>query len=35
MADQGDLNYLRGAVGLLTFLLDHGGIVVYDPWMFH
>jgi hypothetical protein len=35
LADQGDLNYLRDAVGLLTFLLDHGGIVVYDPWMFH
>jgi hypothetical protein len=34
LADQGDLNYLRGAVGLLTFLLDHGGIVIYDPQMF-
>jgi hypothetical protein len=35
LADQGDLNYLRDAAGLLTFLMDHGGIVVYDPWMFH
>lgn len=35
LADQGDLNYLRDTAGLLTFLLDHGGIVVYDPWMFH
>jgi hypothetical protein len=34
LKDQGDLNYLRDTVGLLTFLLDHGGIVVYDPWMF-
>jgi hypothetical protein len=33
--DQSDLNYLRDTVGLLTFLLDNGGIVVYDPWMFH
>jgi hypothetical protein len=29
------LNYLRDVVGLLTFLLDNGGITVYDPWMFH
>jgi hypothetical protein len=28
------LNYLRDSVGLLTFLLDHGGITVYDPFMF-
>jgi hypothetical protein len=35
LADQGDLNYLRDTVGLLTFLLDHGGIVIYDPQMFH
>lgn len=33
--DQTDLNYLRDAVGLLTFLLDHGGVTVYDPQMFH
>ena len=32
--DQGDLNYLRDTVGLLTFLLDHGGVCVYDPQMF-
>jgi hypothetical protein len=35
LEDQADLNYLRDTVGLLTFLVDHGGIVVYDPWMFH
>ncbi len=35
LEDQADLNYLRDAVGLLTFLLDHGGIVIYDPQMFH
>src|SRR5262249_32325720 len=29
------LNYLRDTVGLLTFLLDHGGVTVYDPQMFH
>jgi hypothetical protein len=29
------LNYLRDAIGLLTFLLDHGGIVIFDPQMFH
>jgi hypothetical protein len=34
LEDQSDLNYLRDTVGLLTFLLDHGGIVVYDPLMF-
>lgn len=28
------LNYLRDSVGLLTFLLDHGGFTVYDPVMF-
>ena len=31
--DRGDLNYLRDSVGLLTFLLDHGGICVLDPQM--
>jgi hypothetical protein len=35
LEDQSDLNYLRDTVGLLTFLLDQGGIVVYDPWRFH
>jgi hypothetical protein len=34
LEDQSDLNYLRDSVGLLTFLLDHGGVVVYDPQMF-
>jgi len=33
--DSPSLNYLRDAVGLVTFLLDHGGIAVYDPLMFH
>ena len=32
--DCGNLNYLRDSVGLLTFLLDHGGITVYDPCIF-
>ena len=35
LEDQSDLNYLRDTVGLLTFLLDNGGITVFDPWMFH
>lgn len=35
LEDQRDLNYLRDSVGLVTFLLDHGGIAVYDPQMFH
>lgn len=35
LEDQPDLNYLRDAVGLVTFLLDHGGVAVYDPQMFH
>jgi hypothetical protein len=34
LEDRGDLDYLRDSVGLLTFLLDHGGICVYDPQMF-
>jgi hypothetical protein len=29
------LNYFRDAVGLLTFLVDNGGVTVYDPFMFH
>lgn len=33
-ADATTLNYLRDVVGLLTFLLDHGGCAVYDPFMF-
>jgi len=32
--DSETLNYLRDCVGLITFLLDHGGITVYDPLMF-
>jgi hypothetical protein len=32
--DADSLNYLRDCVGLLTFLLDYGGITVYDPFMF-
>jgi hypothetical protein len=31
MADPRDLNYLRDAVGIVTCLLDHGGIGVMDP----
>jgi hypothetical protein len=34
LEDQGTLNYLRDTVGLLTFLLDQGGITLYDPFMF-
>jgi hypothetical protein len=33
-ADATTLNYLRDSVGLLTFLLDQGGLAVYDPQMF-
>lgn len=32
--DRPDLNYLRDTVGLLTFLLDHGGVGIFDPLMF-
>jgi hypothetical protein len=31
--DPPTLNYLRDAVGLLTFLIDNGGVTVYDPFM--
>lgn len=34
LEDQTDLNYLRDAVGLLAFLLAHGGVSVFDPQMF-
>jgi hypothetical protein len=34
LEDQGDLDYLRDSVGLLTYFLDHGGVCVYDPQMF-
>lgn len=30
--DPSNLNYLRDTVGLITALLDGGGIAVYDPW---
>lgn len=32
--DRGDLDYLRDSVGLLTWLLDNGGVCLYDPQMF-
>ncbi len=35
LSDQPDLNYLRDTVGLLTFFLDHGGVILYDPQMFN
>lgn len=35
LEDQSNLNYLRDTVGLLTFLLDQGGVALYDPWIFH
>lgn len=28
------LNYLRDSVGLVTYLLDQGGVTIYDPFMF-
>jgi hypothetical protein len=28
------LDYLRDTVGLITYLIDHGGCAVYDPFMF-
>lgn len=34
LEDQDNLNYLRDSVGLLTFLLDNGGIVVFDAQIF-
>ena len=32
--DSDNLNYLRDIIGLTAYLLDHGGIAVYDPQMF-
>lgn len=29
--DTSNLNYLRDVVGVITYLLDHGGVSVYDP----
>ncbi len=34
VADPPSLNYLRNVIGFVTFLLDHGGIAVFDPQMF-
>lgn len=34
IADCKNLNYLRDCVGVLTLLLDNGGITVYDPLIF-
>jgi hypothetical protein len=33
-SDPSDLDYLRDTVGLITYLLDQGRCVVYDPQMF-
>lgn len=32
--DPADLNYLRNAIGLTTYLLDNGGVAVADPQQF-
>lgn len=32
--DSTTLDYLRDSVGLITYLIDHGGCAVYDPIMF-
>lgn len=34
IADPPDLNYLRDSIGLLMYLLDHGGVGVMDPMQF-
>lgn len=34
-ADSTSLSYLRDTVGLLMHFLDHGGVGIYDPQMFH
>jgi hypothetical protein len=34
LADAPTLNYLRDAIGLVTCLLDNGGVAVYDPLRF-
>lgn len=31
LSDTSNLNYLRDIVGIITYLLDHGGVSVYDP----
>ncbi len=32
--DPDSLDYLRDTIGLITYLLDRGGVAVYDPQMF-
>ena len=34
IADPPTLNYFRDAIGVLTYLLDGGGVAIYDPQMF-
>lgn len=34
VADPVDLTYLRDVVGLIAWMLDHGGVAVYDPQRF-
>lgn len=34
VADPEDLGYFRDAIGIVTWLLDQGGVAVYDPLMF-
>lgn len=34
IADPSSLDYLRDAIGLTTFFLDHGGVTVHDPQVF-
>ncbi len=34
LADPPDLNYLRDAIGAVTFFMDHGGFAVCDPQQF-
>lgn len=33
-SDSTTLDYLRDTVGLITYMIDHGGCAVYDPIMF-
>ena len=34
LTDTSNLNYLRDIIGIITYLLDNGGICVYDPQAF-
>lgn len=34
LSDTSNLNYLRDIVGVITYLLDNGGVSVYDPQAF-